>query len=151
MTRKIVSFAAAAVFSIALVACGGSSTTAPEKSAETVTTQKTDARLIAALSYADWCGSCKTLDPKIQEARTGDDLGAAFVTLDYTARDDAAFFAAADAAGIGGAVREKYAAGVKTGQLLLIDVDDAKIVGVITKDMSVAEIAEAIEIAATDA
>ena len=150
MKRALFSIAAAATLSLAIAACSN----APSESAgKTDTSQAAveEARLVAALSYADWCGSCQTLDPKIQEARAGGDLGAAFVTLDYTARDKDAFFAAADAAGVGDAVRGKYAEAIKTGQLLLIDVDDAKIVSVVTKDMSVEEIAAAVKDAAAGA
>ena len=150
MKRAFVSIAAAAGLSLALAACGN----APSKTAgktDSASAAIEEARLVAALSYADWCGSCQTLDPKIQEARASGDLGAAFVTLDYTAKDNDAFFAAADAAGIGDVVRGKYADGVKTGQLLLIDVDDAKIVSVVTKTMSAEEIASAVKDAAAEA
>jgi len=140
----------AAAISLALAACGNAPSETAGKT-DTPAVEVSEARLVAALSYADWCGSCKTLDPKIQEARASGDLGAAFVTLDYTAKDKDSFFAAADAAGIGAAVRAKYSEGVKTGQLLLIDVDDAKIVSVVTKQMSPAEIAEAIKAAAAGA
>lgn len=103
-------------------------------------------KLIAATVYADWCGSCKTLDPKIkavQAANVFDDL--IFVTLDYTAKDDAAFFAAADSAGIGEAVRAHLAGGVKTGQVILVDVDDNASVGTITKEMDSAGIVTALK------
>ena len=140
----------AAGLAVSLAACGNApSETAGKTDSEIADVQ--EARLVAALSYADWCGSCQTLDPKVQEARAGGDLGAAFVTLDYTAKDSEAYFAAADAAGIGDVVRAKYAGKIKTGHMLLIDVDDAKIVSVVTKEMSPAEIAEAVKTAAAGA
>ena len=150
MKRALLSIAAAAGLSLVIAACGNAPS---EKAGKTDSTQTAieDARLVAALSYADWCGSCQTLDPKIQEARESDDIGAAFVTLDYTAKNKDAFFAAADEAGIGAPIREKYAEGVKTGQLLLIDVDDAKIVSVVTKEMSAEEIGAAVKAAASEA
>lgn len=141
---------AASGLSLVMAACGN----APSETAgasDSAVAEVTEARLVAALSYADWCGSCQTLDPKVQEARAGGDLGAAFVTLDYTAKDKEAFFAAADAAGVGGPVREKYSEAVKTGHMLLIDVDDAKIVQIITKEMSASEIAAAVKAAAEKA
>lgn len=147
---KRLTFSIAAIASLGLVSCGNSPSETATK-ADSSVSDVSNARLIAALSYADWCGSCKTIDPKIQEARASGDLGAAFVTLDYTAKDNDAYFAAADKAGIGGPVREKYAEAIKTGHLLLIDVDDAEIVGVVTKDMSPAEIASAVEDAAAGA
>ena len=150
MKHSSFSILAAAGLSLFFAACGNAPSETAGKT-DTATSEVQEARLVAALSYADWCGSCKTLDPKVQEARASGDLGAAFVTLDYTAKDSDAFFAAADAAGIGDAVRGKYSEAVKTGQLLLIDVDDAKIVKVITKEMSAADIAAAVKAAAAEA
>ena len=150
MKRALVAIAAAAGLSLALAACGNAPSETAGKT-DSASAEIEEARLVAALSYADWCGSCQTLDPKIQEARASGDLGAAFVTLDYTAKDNDAFFASADAAGIGDVIRGKYADGVKTGQLLLIDVDDAKIVSVVTKTMSAEDIASAVKDAAAEA
>ncbi len=81
-------------------------------------------KVTAALVYADWCGSCQVLDPKVKEAKAalaGQNVN--FVTLDYTARDSAAWLAQADAAGIGATMREKTKDGakIKTGQLMIID------------------------------
>ncbi|MEM8937221.1 MAG: thioredoxin family protein, partial [Pseudomonadota bacterium] len=46
-----------------------------------------NARVLAVLSYADWCGNCKVLDPKIKAAQAANAFdGVEFVTLDYTAR-----------------------------------------------------------------
>ncbi len=44
-------------------------------------------KLIAALYYADWCGSCKIVDPQVKKARARGDLDRAdilFVTFDLT-------------------------------------------------------------------
>ncbi len=115
---------------------------------ETVQAEET-ARLAAVLVYADWCGSCKVLDPKVKEAQAaelGD--GISFITLDYTARDADAFFAAADNAGVGEAVRAELGDTVKTGVLLLVDVDDKRVVGKVLKTMSVEEIVAALTSAA---
>ena len=39
----------------------------------------------AVLIYADWCGSCKVLDPKLKKAKEiGPMPGLEFITLDYT-------------------------------------------------------------------
>ncbi len=43
--------------------------------------------LIGVLYYADWCGSCKTLDPQIEKARGKaglDDMPIVFVRMDLT-------------------------------------------------------------------
>lgn len=150
MKRTIFSISAAAALTLVLAACGNAPSETAGKS-ESGVAQVEEARLVAALSYADWCGSCQTLDPKITKARADGDFGAAFVTLDYTVKDAEAFFNSADAAGIGEVVRAKYSGGVKTGQLLLIDVDDAEIIQIVTKEMTAAEIAEAVRTAAAGA
>lgn len=109
-------------------------------------------RLAAVLIYADWCGSCKVLDPKIASVRDQHEFdGTQFIRLDYTARDDEAFFDAADEAGIGSAIRSHLGDKVKTGQLLLVDLDDGTVVGAIKKDMSETEIADTIDSAAAEA
>lgn len=150
MKHTKLSVAAAAGLSFFVAACGNAPSETAGK-ADTAVAEVQEARLVAALSYADWCGSCQTLDPKVQAARASGDLGAAFVTLDYTAKDADAFFAAADAAGIGEVVRSKYAEKIKTGHMLLIDVDDAKIVEIVTKEMTADEIAAAVKAAAASA
>lgn len=100
----------------------------------------------AVLIYADWCGSCKTLDPKIKKIQSmGTIPGVEFVTLDYTAKDADAFYAQAEAAGVGAAVKTYLDGTVKTGQLLLIDVDDQKVLSKITKTFEPQEILTAIK------
>ncbi|MEM9738388.1 MAG: hypothetical protein AAF829_00840 [Pseudomonadota bacterium] len=131
-----------------IVACSAETTvnTAPIEA----TAPSEDARIVAALSYADWCSSCRALDPKITEARAdGDPEGVHFVVLDYSSRDADAFFAGADTAGIGEALRGHYADGVKTGRMILVDLEAGTVVGEISKDMSVAEIRTALDRAAT--
>ena len=111
-----------------------------------------DSRLVAVLSYADWCGSCKILEPKVEAVQaSGAVEGVSFLTLDYTDRDVEAIFAAADAAGVGEAVRAQFAQSVKTGIMLLVDRDDKKVVSVVKKEMTNDEIAAAIQAAAAAA
>ncbi|MEM0984809.1 MAG: hypothetical protein AAGJ32_01045 [Pseudomonadota bacterium] len=109
---------------------------------------KTADNLSAALIYADWRGSCKALDPKIEEAKANgafDDVD--YAVLDYTARDADAFFASADAAGVGQAIRAHLESGVKTGQLLLIDADNQTVLNTIKNDTSAGRITAAVRAA----
>ena len=107
--------------------------------------QIADAKLGAVLIYADWCGSCKVLDPKVNAVKTGQNFeNTFFLTLDYTDKNIEDFYAAAKAAGVSDPVRTFLAGKVKTGQLLLIDMDDQKVVEVVKKDMSEADIIKTI-------
>ena len=141
---------------LALAACSGSTSDSAPESVQAAIEQtvplKSDTRLAAVLVYADWCGSCKVLDPKLTEAKAEGPIdGLQHFVLDYTARDDAAFFASADALGIGEPVRAKLADTIKTGILLLVDVDDGTIVGDLRKELSVAQIRSAMKSAAAGA
>jgi len=104
----------------------------------------------AVLVYADWCGSCKVLDPKIKKVQSmGNIPGLEFVTLDYTAKDSQTFYAQAEAEGVGEAVKNYLGGTIKTGQLLLVDVDDQKVVGKVTKTLEPAEILTSLKDAIT--
>lgn len=138
------SLTALSLTAFTLVACGQAETNSSAPAAPTVASSSaevSDASVAAVLIYADWCGSCQVLDPKVTAVREAGVDGARFVTLDYTDRDDAAFFAAADAAGVGPAIRQQLAQKVKTGQLLLVDLEDQLVTEVVTKGKSEAEIA----------
>lgn len=96
----------------------------------------------AVLIYADWCGSCKILDPKVKAVQAmGAMPGLEFVTLDYTDKNPNDFYAQAAAAGVEEAVRAELDGTIKTGWLLLVDVDDARVVSKVTKEDDPAEIA----------
>lgn len=136
---------------LAAVACSGEGgpKSAEAPAAPAAVQNVGDAKLAAVLTYADWCSSCKILDPKLRTVKAETEFpGTAFVTLDYTARDGEAMFKAADAAGVGEAVRAHLADEIKTGLLLLVDVDDKKVLDVVRKNMSEAEITAAIAKAA---
>ena len=143
-------------FSIAALTFAGACQQASQKATnaepEFQAVKMSDAKLGAVLVYADWCGSCKVLDPKINEVKTNTKFDETFfLTLDYTDKNIDAFYAAAKAAGVADPVRTFLGDSVKTGQLLLIDMDDQSVVGVVKKDMSEAEISAAIRKAETGA
>jgi len=139
-----------------LIACSGADT--PEVNTSSVTeTAKTvndhaamETKTKAVLIYADWCGSCKVLDPKIEAVKAsfgdaGTMPGLEFVTLNYTDKNVENFYAQAEAAGVTDAVKAFLDGTVKTGQLLLVDMDDQTVVGKVTKTFEAAEIMTALK------
>ncbi|MBI1194845.1 MAG: hypothetical protein GC138_03230 [Gammaproteobacteria bacterium] len=92
------------------------------------------------LFYADWCGSCKILEPKIQEARQSlKDSPILFLTLDMT--DEVTKYQAAMLAGTVG-LDSLYAENAgKTGYMLIIDANTRKVIGKLTKGDAVETIA----------
>jgi len=95
---------------------------------------------IAALFYADWCGSCKVLDPKVKEARAelAEDTKTLFVTFDLTDEATRAQSAMlAEALGLD-TVYEAHAP--KTGYLLVLDAAHKSVLHKVTKTDEVATI-----------
>lgn len=144
--------ASAFISVLALTAC--SQAEAPKvdtAKVETMAAKAKDTKMMetktkAVLIYADWCGSCKVLDPKIKKVQSmGPMPGLEFITLDYTAKDADAFYAQAEASGVGSAVKTYLNGTIKTGQLLLVDVDDQKVVGKVTKTLEPKEIITALK------
>ncbi|MGJ3243552.1 MAG: thioredoxin domain-containing protein [Opitutales bacterium] len=95
---------------------------------------------IAAYFYADWCNSCKELDPKVEAARAelAPDTRTLFVTFDLTderTRAQAAMLAGA--LGLG-SVYETHAS--KTGFMVVLDADDNSVLHKVTKTDEVATI-----------
>lgn len=130
----------------------GTETAAAEKELPMKIEVAEDTRLAAVMIHADWCSSCKKLNPKIEAAKDRNDfVGTSFITLDYTDRDQDAVFAAADAAGVGAPIRAFFADEMKTGLMLLVDLDDQTIVGDLRKELSDTEIEAAIVSAAAAA
>ncbi|MEO0452225.1 MAG: thioredoxin domain-containing protein [Pseudomonadota bacterium] len=108
--------ASAAAF---LAACGQAAVPASERAA--VTAPATDSKVLAVMSYADWCGSCKALDPKVKavQATTAFE-GVEFTLIDYTSRDADAFFADAETLGVAETMRATFPDKIKTGRLYLV-------------------------------
>jgi len=149
---------ALATTALILGACGDAKIEAPEsvaaatdkmaeKTAEMKDTMAEKAsammetKTTAVLVYADWCGSCKVLDPAVKKVQAmGKIPGVEFVVLDYTDKDADAFYAQAETAGVKDAVIAYQDGTIKTGQLLLVDMDDDKVISKITKDSAAPEI-----------
>jgi len=137
MKKAIIVFA---TFGMLASACT-SETTSNTNVSEPVQTKITDVKTKAVLVYADWCGSCKILDPKLKSVRSAHQFdGVDFVVLDYTNKDVDAFYAAAAKAGVEQAIRTELDGTIKTGILLLVDADDNKVIGKVTKALSENEI-----------
>ena len=139
--------ASAFISVLALTACSQAEApqTATEKTPR-IAEKARDTKTKAVLIYADWCGSCKVLDPKVKKVQSMGTLpGLEFVTLDYTDKNAEAFYVQADAAGVGAAVKSYLDGTVKTGQLLLVDLDDQKVVGKVTKTLGPTEILTALK------
>ncbi len=119
--------AAVIICSASLTACAQGKGSSSEITAPVETSQ-----LAAVRIHADWCPNCRALDPKVDAVQQSADWdGVTFVRIDFTQRDKDAVYAEADKLGIGPAIRGYFSSGIKTGLLLLIDIDDQKIVSVI--------------------
>ena len=146
----------ASVSALIMSACSPAAT-APETTASTAPSVKAETLPVAThaamktktkavLIYADWCGSCKILDPKVEAVKAaGRVSGLEFVKLDYTDKDPVKFYAQAKAAGVEKAVKAYFDGSIKTGQLLLVDVDDKKVIGRVTKEKTRPEIVTALK------
>jgi len=136
----------AATAAALLAACGQANAPASERAAVSAPTE--DTRVLAVLSYADWCGSCKALDPKVKAVQAANTFeGVEFATIDFTSKDTDAFFTDAETLGVGNAMRETFGDKVKTGKLYLIDLDTGDVISAVDKSMTEAAIASAISAA----
>ncbi|MEO0608718.1 MAG: thioredoxin family protein [Pseudomonadota bacterium] len=130
-----------------LAACGQAAIPASERAP--VSAPAADVRVLAVTSHADWCGSCKALEPKIDAVQAANTFeGVAFAVIDYTSRNDAAFFADAETLGIGAAMRATFADKIKTGRLYLINMDTGEVISTVDKSMDETAITAAITEAA---
>lgn len=86
--------------------------------------------------YADWCGSCKILDPELKKAKGELGLNSSdvlFVVMDETdeaTKNQSAMMA--EALGLGSIYKENAG---KTGYVALINAETNEVVGKMTKEM----------------
>lgn len=131
-----------------MAACGQAEVPASERAA--VTSPAEDTKVLAVLSYADWCGSCKALDPKVKAVQAANAFdGVEFATIDYTSLDADAFFADAETLGVAGAMRATFPDKVKTGRMYLVNMDTGEVISTVDKSMDEAAITAAITEAAS--
>ena len=141
---RLILAATAAAF---LTACGQANVPASERAAVTAPTD--DTRVLAVLSYASWCGSCKALDPKVQAVQAGNTFeGVEFATIDYTSRDADAFYSDAETLGISETMRAQFGDKIKTGRMYLINLDSGEVISTVDKSMDEAQIVATITAAA---
>lgn len=157
MTRTYLRFTLIASASALIMSACSPGATAPDKTASSAPISKTDTlsaatpaamktKTKAVLIYADWCGSCKILDPKVEAVKAANRMpGLEFVKLDYTDKDPEKFYQQAKAAGVEKAVKAYFDGPIKTGQLLLIDVNDKTVISKVTKEKSRPEIVTALK------
>jgi len=102
--------------------------------------------VLAVMMYADWCGSCKSLDPKVSQARKKAELDTQdvlFVSLDLT-NDTTKAQASMMAAALG--ISDVYEANAgKTGFMLLLDAETGEKVARLTNKLEAKEIASRIQ------
>jgi hypothetical protein len=67
------------------------------------------------------------------------------VTLDYTDKNADDFYAQAKMAGVEEAVRAYLDGTIKTGQLLLVDMDDQKVLSKVTKTFDTSQMVSALQ------
>ena len=88
-------------------------------------------RVIALTFYADWCGTCRVVEPRFKEAlESFSDQPLLTVKLDKTDRDSKQAEYMLAALGLGELWREHAG---KTGYVLLVDAESKRVVDTITR------------------
>ncbi len=114
------------------------------KSSPLETFKVTEPEVIGALFYADWCSSCKTLDPKLAKVQKSYVNKPVFFTqfdvTNLSTQYQSNLFA--HTIGLEAVLHD---IGLKTGFMVLIDRDSGKILGQIDRDDSPATIKQKID------
>lgn len=146
-----------ALLAIATAACSGGNqqTTANEIEVAKTSVEETkaevtsasveevaeSARIAAVLIKADWCSSCKIIEPKLAAAKAqGDIAGLEHLAIDYTDRNKETFYANAAKLGVAEPINSYLEGDVKTGIILLIDTDTNEVVADLRKELSEEEL-----------
>jgi len=140
-------FAATAAAFLAACSGGDQKPTTEVSTSEAVAE---DTRIAAVLIHADWCSSCKIIEPKLATVKAkGEIKGLQHLAINYTDRDKDAFYANAEKLGLANPIRTHLDGGVKTGIILLIDTSSNEIVADLRKELTEEELhAKMIEAAA---
>ncbi len=99
--------------------------------------------MLAVLFYADWCNSCKTLEPNLNKVKR-DFQGQSILFTRFDLTDDFTKDQSAQYAALLGLENYYQENAGKTGYMLLIDRQSKKVLGRITKQNSPEEIKAAI-------
>lgn len=106
-------------------------------------------KVLAVLMYADWCSSCKVLDPKLQAVRPEfDQSEILFLRFDFT--DEGTAFQSHMLAQTLGLSELYKRNGGRTGYMVLVDRTTGEIISIIQAGDSEAEIQQMLHAAAAE-
>ena len=110
------------------------------KAQEEAKNQKVESpKVLAVLFYADWCNSCKALEPNLNKVKH-DFQGQSILFTRFDLTDDFTKDQSARYAALLGLENYYQENAGKTGYMLLIDTQSKKVLGKITKQNSLEEI-----------
>ena len=148
-SARVLAVASLVAFAGGLTACamGGSGETSLSRSDQrSLEAAAGEARVVAVMMTADWCSTCNTLEPRVQQAMTSMPYNSvAMVYADYSDRQNPA---AAQTLADAGLASLHESNGGKTGIVYLLDADSGAILGEVRgSSMSADQIKGALEAA----